>query len=73
MQNNPSLTKNQRGRIETSISNVFKAISSPEYYGMHLRYAGNILECLPARSSEWRLFNDSDIHRLRIALGKMGY
>lgn len=40
MKNNTSLTftKNAKGQIETSISNVFKAISSPEHCGMHLRY-----------------------------------
>lgn len=75
MQNNTTFefTKNAKGQIETSISNVFKAISSPEYCGMHLRYTGTTLECTPFGMGEWRLFNDSDISHLRITLGEKGF
>ncbi|EIM1568443.1 hypothetical protein LMR76_004660 [Salmonella enterica] len=75
MKNNTSLTftKNAKGQIETSISNVFKAISSPEHCGMHLRYTGTTLECAPFGTGEWRLFNDTDISHLRITLGEKGF
>lgn len=73
MKNNASLTKNQKGKIETSISNLVIAISSPEYCGIRLRYTGRTLECAPFGSSEWRLFSDADYIRLRCALAEKGF
>ncbi len=75
MKNNTALafTKNAKGQIETSISNVFKAIGSPEYCGLHLRYIGTMLECAPCGTGKWRLFNDTDISHLRITLGEKGF
>jgi hypothetical protein len=62
-----------KGQIETSISNVFKAINSPEYCGIRLRYAGTRLECAPLGTSEWRLFSDADYVRLRCTLSEKGF
>lgn len=73
MKNNASLIKNQKGKIETSISNLVKAISSPEYCGIRLRYTGRTLECAVFGSSEWRLFSDADYIRLRCTLAEKGF
>lgn len=69
MQNNTGLTftKNARGQIETTITNVLTAIRAPEFCGMHFR-RGEEVECAPAGSGVWRNMCDSDITELRITL-----
>lgn len=74
MQNNTSLkfTKNARGQIETTITNVLTAIRSPDFCGMQFR-RGEEVECAPAGSVEWRNMGDSDITELRITLECKGF
>ncbi|HEB9105194.1 TPA: hypothetical protein R1B15_003980 [Klebsiella aerogenes] len=74
MQNNTNLTftKNARGQIETTITNVLTAIRSPEFCGMQFR-RGEEVECAPAGSDAWRNMCDSDITELRITLEKQGF
>lgn len=74
MQNNTTLTftKNARGQIETTITNVLTAIRSPEFCGMQFRRVEEV-ECAPAGSDEWRNIRDADIVKLQIALESQGF
>lgn len=74
MQNNTTLefTKNAKGQIETTITNVLTAIRTPEFCGMHFR-RGEEVECAPTGSEVWRNMCDSDITELRITLESKGF
>ena len=74
MKNNTTLefTKNAKGQIETTITNVLTAIRSPEFCGMQVR-RGEEVECAPVDSDIWRNMCDSDITELRITLENHGF
>lgn len=74
MQNNTALefTKNAKGQIETTITNVLTAIRAPEFCGMQFR-RGEEVECAPTGSEVWRNMCDSDITELRIILENHGF
>lgn len=74
MKNNTTLefTKNAKGQIETTITNVLTAIRSPELCGMQFR-RGEEVECAPTGSDEWSNMRDSDITELRITLESKGF
>ncbi|EBG1417477.1 hypothetical protein FH822_01300 [Salmonella enterica] len=74
MQNNTTseFTKNAKGQIETTITNVLTAIRAPEFCGMQFR-RGEEVECAPAGSDTWRNMRDVDIVKLQIALESQGF
>lgn len=74
MQNNTALefTKNAKGQIEATITNVLTAIRAPEFCGMQFR-RGEEVECAPTGSEVWRNMCDSDITELRIILENHGF
>lgn len=74
MQNNTALefTKNAKGQIETTITNVLTAIRAPEFCGLQFR-RGEQVECAPAGADTWRNMRDSDITELRITLESKGF
>lgn len=72
----PAFTRNKRGAILPTISNIVAAISRPDLCGWHIAYdtalQGPVASPL-ASDGDWRPLSDRGITKLRITLEEMGF
>jgi hypothetical protein len=71
----PGFKRDKQGGILSVIENVSRAVRHVDACGVHLRYDSFIDDLLirPREGGKWRVFEDADAVKLRIALAGIGF